>query len=234
MRLYIGTSGFAYKGWKGSFYPQGIAERDLLSWYARQFNAVEINSTFYRFPTLAGLATWASQVPGSFRFSIKVPQRITHAKRLYDVDEDLHYLIDTITTLGPRLGPLLFQLPPRFQLDRASLEDLIAQLPPKLRVAFEFRHPSWLCDEIYRLLADNGCALGFNDEIMTTLRATTDWGYLRLRRGEYTAADLTAMASQVLGQPWKSAYVFFKHESPDAPGLAQQWREIASKVARST
>ena len=228
MYLHVGTSGFAYRGWKGSFYPQGIAERDLLGWYARQFDAVEINNTFYRFPTVAGLATWASQVPEKFQFSIKVPQLITHVKRMHNVEEDLDYLIETVAPLGPRLGPLLFQLPPRLVRDMASLEDLIAQLPPGLQVAFEFRHPSWFCEDVYRLLGTNGHALCFNDQTMAALHATADWGYLRLRRHDYSEATLTAAVNQVLSQDWKAAWVFFRHESTGAPRLAHQWREIAS------
>lgn len=231
MQLFVGTSGFAYKNWRGSFYPRDIRDDDMLSWYARELSAVEINSTFYRFPTVPGLATWAARVPESFRFAIKVPRRITHIKQLHDVDEELHYLVETVTTLGPRLGPLLFQLPPHAPMDIARLQDLAPQLPPSLQVAFEFRHRSWFCDEVFAWFEREGYALCFNDANDIELHPTTDWGYLRLRRESYTEAELATTATRALAQPWRSAYVFIKHEAADSPLLARHWAQMAREAA---
>ncbi len=230
MDLYVGTSGFAYKAWKGSFYPEAIAEKAMLGWYAEQLNAVEINSTFYRFPTSAGLKAWGAQVPDGFRFAIKVPQRITHTKRLHDVDDDVGYLVDTVTTLGPRLGPLLFQTPPNLKRDVASLENLAWLMPPGLRVAFEFRHQSWFCEEVYRLLRKEGHALCFNDALMGMPHPGADWGYFRLRREQYTEADLTTSIETLRAQPWREAYVFIKHEAPDSPLLARRFGQLAREA----
>lgn len=228
MELHVGTSGFAYTEWKGGFYPERLAEREMLGWYSHRFDTVEINNTFYRFPTAKGIAAWAAQVPAGFRFAIKVPQRITHIKRLRDVDGDVRYLLDTVTELGPRLGPLLFQMPPRLPLALELLEEVTAQLPPGLRVAFEFRDRRWLVEPVYRLLQRQGCALCFNDTAGAPLHPTTDWGYLRLRRERYGDSDLERIAGEVLDQPWYEAFVYFKHEAPDAPSLAHRWAAIAT------
>lgn len=231
MHLYVGTSGFAYRAWKGTFYPAELNDRELLAGYARQLKAVEIDSTFYRFPTLATLKAWAAQVPEGFRFAIKIPRRITHFKRLHDVDDDLGFFVETVQTLGDRLGPLLFQLPPNMPVDLAHLEDVGARLPPGFRIVFEFRHPSWFCDPVYRLLEKAGYALCFNDALMPELHPTTDWGYLRLRRDRYDEAALRESVKKVLAQPWREAYVFVKHEAPDSPLLARQWARIAATLA---
>jgi uncharacterized protein YecE (DUF72 family) len=227
MQLHVGTSGFAYREWIGAFYPTGIRDREMLAWYARQLDAVEINNTFYRFPSAAGLAAWAAQVPAHFQFAIKVPQRITHIKRLRDVSEDVARLLDTASTLGARLGPLLFLLPSRMPLNLDALGDVLDLLPPAVRVAFEFRDAQWHCDAVYDVLAQHGCALCFDDATMPAPRATTDWGYVRLRREHYGNDALLAAAGQVLASPWREAYVFIKHEAPDSPLLAQKWSTLA-------
>ncbi len=230
MQLYVGTSGFAYKQWRGAFYPEKTRADEMLAWYATRLNAVEINSTFYRFPTPAGVAGWAGQVPEQFRFAFKVPQRITHVRRLHDTDEDIGYLLETLASLGPRLGPLLFQLPPRMKPDLPALEDLTARIPPGIRIAFEFRNPDWLCDRVFALLQSQRCALCYNDTIMPTLRSTTDWGYLRLRQDHYSDRELSSIAKQVLSQPWCEAFVFFKHEAPGVPLLATRWAALADRM----
>jgi uncharacterized protein YecE (DUF72 family) len=229
MQLFAGTSGFAYKTWRGSFYPLELRDDEMLPWYARQLTAVEINSTFYRFPTPAGLAAWASRVPENFRFAIKVPRRITHIKRLKGVDDELHYLVETVMTLGNRLGPLLFQLPPNFPADLSLLEDLAPGLPPPVQAAFEFRHRSWFCEPVYRILAREAYALCFNDSSDAELHATADWGYVRLRKEQYSETDLENAATLVSDQPWGTAYVFFKHEAPDSPVLARHWAQLAAR-----
>jgi uncharacterized protein YecE (DUF72 family) len=231
MRLHVGTSGFSYREWKGAFYPEGVGDRELLAFYARRLDAVEINNTFHRFPTAAGLAAWAAQVPARFRFALKVPQRITHQKRLRNAGDDLDYLLGTLAGLGPHRGPLLFQCPPRMPLDLDALTDLTGQLPPGQPAAFEFRDPRWHCDAVYRLLEAQGCALCFNDASMAAPRPTADWGYVRLRRDGYSDEGLRAAAAAVLAQPWREVYVFVKHEAPDVPVVAGRWRELATELA---
>jgi uncharacterized protein YecE (DUF72 family) len=149
MRLHTGTSGFAYKEWKGTFYPQELPAADMLRFYSRHFSTVEINNTFYRLPAESTLLQWAEQVPPNFTFVLKASQRITHQKRLKDAAEPLDYFVRTATVLGNALGPLLFQLPPNLKKDAPRLHDFLALLPPRMRCAFEFRHSSWLDDEVF-------------------------------------------------------------------------------------
>ncbi len=227
MELYVGTSGFAYKEWVGPFYPPRTRDSQLLGHYAQRLNAVEINNTFYRFPTPAGLSTWAAQVPTHFRFAIKAPRRITHVQRLRDVDRELSHLVDTVRVLGNRLGPLLFLLPPRMPLNIEALGDMLCQMPPDLPLAFAFRDPQWLRDSVFSLLSEHGCAVCFEDALMPAPVATTDWGYVRLRRPQYRDTTLAAAAAQVLAQPWRTAYVFIKHEA-DSPLLASRFATLAN------
>ncbi|MCK9532327.1 MAG: DUF72 domain-containing protein [Gammaproteobacteria bacterium] len=228
MKLYVGTSGFAYKEWIGPFYAPGTRDSQWLGSYARRLKVVEINTTFYRFPTAAGLSAWVAQVPSHFRFAIKAPRRITHVKRLRDVDGELSHLVDTVKVLGNRLGPLLFLLPPRMPLNIDALRDMLCQAPPGLQIAFAFRDPQWLRDSVFSLLSEHDCAVCFEDALMPAPVVTTDWGYVRLRRPQYSDASLAAAAAQVLAQPWRTAYVFIKHEAPDSPLLAQRFATLAN------
>src|SRR5919198_1219205 len=163
LRVHVGTSGYNYAEWKGSFYPTDLPASRMLGYYAERFATVEINATFYRMPTPKTLGGWAATVADGFTFALKAPQRITHFARLRDVDEPVRYFCDTARTLGPKLGPLLFQLPPTFVKDLGRLADLLALLPPGLQVAFEFRHPSWLVDDIYERLRRANAALCIAD-----------------------------------------------------------------------
>jgi len=211
----IGTSGYSYAEWKGNFYPEKIAAKDMLRYYAERFPTVEINNTFYRMPKEALLNGWAEQVPESFTFVIKASQRITHIKRLKDVGEELTYLIRVTSTLGARLGPLLFQLPPNFRKDVPRLKSFFEAMPERRRTAVEFRHASWFDDEVFQTLRDQGAALCVADtgeEPAVPLVATTDWGYLRLRREDFSDAELGEWARRIREQPWGDAFVFMKHE----------------------
>ncbi len=152
MTVRVGTSGYNYPEWKGTFYPADLPASKMLAYYVERFRTVEINATFYRMPTAKTLAAWRDAAPDGFTFVLKAPQRITHMARLRDVDEPLRYFCETARTLGPRLGPLLFQLPPNFKKAADRLGDLCAKLPPDLRAAFEFRHGSWFDEEVYALL----------------------------------------------------------------------------------
>ena len=230
MRLLVGTSGYSYKEWKGSFYPRDLPASELLAYYATRLPAVEINNTFYRLPRESVLEGWAGATGEAFRFAIKASRRITHFRRLRDVDELLQYLLDTVQVLGDRLGPLLFQLPPNFKRDDQVLGGFLELLPPRCRAAFEFRHDSWFDDEVYALLSGHGnAALVASDRAggdAPPVVATAGFGYLRLRRTDYDAADLEAWAARVRQQPWDEAFVFFKHEeTAGGPDLADRFAE---------
>ncbi len=217
MRLHVGTSGYSYAEWKGTFYPQGMPAAKMLEFYAAQFGTVEINNTFYRMPEAKMLEKWLSQVPPAFLFALKAPQRITHQKRLVDAGEDVQHFCEVATTLGDRLGPLLFQLPPYARKDTAKLRDFIVTLPPAPRVAMEFRHDSWCDEEVYAILRQRDIALCLSDtDEVTNLAAlivpTASWGYMRLRRTDYPGNMLAEWRERIESQPWSEAFVFFKHE----------------------
>src|SRR5437588_1605999 len=152
MDLHVGTSGYSYKEWKGSFYPEKLPAKEMLSYYASRLPAVELNNTFYRLPQRSMVENWRAQVPANFRFAVKASQRITHFKRLKDVGDDARYLLETVSALEDRLGVVLFQLPPNMKKDSARLEGLLESLPATTRFAFEFRHPSWFEDDVLALL----------------------------------------------------------------------------------
>jgi uncharacterized protein YecE (DUF72 family) len=225
--LRIGTSGWNYTEWKGSFYPADLKAAGMLPYYAERFSTVEVNNTFYRMPTATTVEGWASAVPTRFTFVLKAPQRITHFARLRDVDGPVRFFCDTARLLGGKLGPLLFQLPPNFKVDPGRLADLLALLPPDLRAAFEFRNASWFTDEVYTRLAGRNAALCIadNDDGATPAVATADWGYLRLRATGYTDDDLRGWLATMrrIGPGWRDAFVFFKHEDKGTgPALARR------------
>lgn len=226
MRVRVGTSGFAYKEWKGSFYPEEIPADAMLRFYAEHFATVEINNTFYRMPSESLLARWGAEVPTGFTFVLKAPLRITHIKRIGDVREDVQYLLGVAAVLGERLGPLLFQLPPSMKKDVTRLRDFLATVPAGYRPALEFRHPSWQDEEVHAALRERGAALCVADtdeEPAAAIIPTSRWGYLRLRRITYDDAALASWANRIREQPWDEAFVFFKHEDAGVgPRLASR------------
>jgi uncharacterized protein YecE (DUF72 family) len=235
MQLLAGTSGFAYAEWKGSFYPEELPAREMLAHYAAKLPAVEINNTFYRLPKASVLEGWAAQVPGDFRFSIKASRRITHFGRLAGVESETAYLLETCAKLGPRLGALLFQLPPNLPADLPRLERFLELLPAGTPAAFELRHPSWHTPEIEAVLAARACTLVTadtdDDETPAELARGASWGYLRLRRTAYDRAALAGWAQRIAAQGWERALVFFKHEDEGTgPALAAQFLEMAGRV----
>ena len=231
MNLFVGTSGYSYKEWKGNFYPEDLPAKEMLSYYSRRLPAVEINNTFYRLPQASMVENWKVQVPESFRFSIKATQRITHIKRLKNCAEETKYLMETAALLGERLGVVLFQLPPNSKKDAERLREFLEYLPTNTRSAFEFRHDSWLDDEIDDLLQARNCALVVSDtdaKPLASINATADWGYLRLRRTAYSDDDLKSWMQLVKDQKWKEAFVFFKHEDEGVgPKLAAQFMKLS-------
>jgi uncharacterized protein YecE (DUF72 family) len=217
MRVLVGTSGYSYKEWKGTFYPDDLPAAKMLPFYASRFKTVEINNTFYRMPDAKMLEKWAGEVPDDFTFILKAPQRITHQKKLAGTQDDVRYFFDAAAVMGSKLGPVLFQLPPYSHKDAARLHDFIEELPADRPVAFEFRHDSWFSDDIYALLRERDAALCVSDTDEVTdpdrlLVPTASWGYLRLRRTEYSSGGLGDWAQRLKKQNWNSAYVFFKHE----------------------
>lgn len=231
MNLWVGTSGFAYKEWKGVFYPEDLSDKEMLPHYASRLPAVEINNTFYRMPTEKLLLGWAAQVPERFRFSIKASRRITHQKKLADAAEETEYLLRTVSVLADRMGPVLFQLPPYLRKDVGLLTSFLDLLPSTVPAAFEFRHASWLDDATLDQLAARGVALcvAETEEGLDAPRlGTAGWGYLRLRRTDYSEEDLAAWAERVASQGWSDAYVFFKHEEEaEGPKFAERFLELA-------
>jgi uncharacterized protein YecE (DUF72 family) len=234
MRLYVGTSGYSYKEWKGIFYPEDLPDSEMLRFYSRNLPAVEINNTFYRMPGEAMLTTWAERVPPDFRFVLKASRKITHSKPLKNKDDEVKYLFKTAEKLEDKLGAIFFQLPPYLRRDIGLLSDFLKIVPSSSRAVFEFRHRSWFDDEpeaLCEIMRNNGCAICCSDsenKDLAKLIATTDWGYLRLRRPDYSETDLLDWTRRIKSQDWHSVYVFFKHEdSAMGPQQARHFLDLA-------
>jgi uncharacterized protein YecE (DUF72 family) len=230
MRFFVGTSGYSYKEWKGSFYPEKLPAKEMLGYYAKAFSTVEINNTFYRMPAPSVLESWSMQVPENFRFVLKAPQAITHFKRLKDAEDSTERFVQVASVLKGRLGPLLFQLPPNFKKDLPRLGAFLDLIPAGTAVAFEFRHESWFGDDVYARLRAKSCALCVADSEdlpAPDLVNTARWGMLRLRREEYSKQRLVEWVDKAKSQNWDEAYVFFKHEdSGTAPKFANRFLEL--------
>jgi uncharacterized protein YecE (DUF72 family) len=224
MRVLVGTSGYSYKEWKGPFYPKDVSAAGFLEYYAAHLPTVEINNTFYRMPTEKLVEGWAAVTPETFTFSVKAPQRITHIAKLVNAADPTNVFVRTMAKLGPRLGPLLFQLPPFQRKDVPRLAAFLDTVPRDARVAFEFRHASWFDDEVWAVLRARGVALcvAEGESLVSPLVATADWGYVRLRRDEYPDEILADWAAKIRAQPWKEAFVYVKHDEGDAPGVARR------------
>jgi uncharacterized protein YecE (DUF72 family) len=220
-----GTSGFNYPEWKGRFYPADLPSAQMLAYYAGCFPTVEINYTFYRMPSPRLLEGWAAQVPDDFTFTLKAPRRITHDSRLRHCGDLVRGFCEAAAVLGPRLGVLLFQLAPSLKCDLEVFDAFLADLPPRVRAAFEFRHPSWLDSAVYDRLRARNLALCLADSAdrHTPFEVTADYGYVRLRDEGYDDAALAEWASRVGGEPaWRDAFVYFKHEDEGrGPELAR-------------
>jgi len=223
----IGTSGYNFKEWRGSFYPPEVDESAMLRFYAERFNSVEMNYTFYRLPNVRTLQGWAKETPPDFLFSVKAPRRITHDLRLRDAGDAVTYFCDTAKALKSHLGAMLFQLPPFLKKDLPRLEDFLHQLPPGFRPVFEFRNASWLADDVFECLRrfDVAVCIGENDERCTPFEVTAGFGYFRLRKSQYSDAEIATWADRIAAAPWDEAYVYFKQE---VDGLAPTY---AGKLA---
>jgi len=234
MKIFVGTSGYGYKEWKGIFYPENISPKEMLRFYSGRLGSVEINNTFYHMPTESVLASWAEQVPEGFIFALKAPQVITHIKRLRNVGEETEYLFRTLSVLDRKLGPVLFQFPKSFHADYPALADFISLVPLNMSCAFEFRSPSWLKVEILDLLRKRGyslCVADIDENPTNEIISTATWGYLRLRRSDYTDADLSQWMERTLSQKWEKAFVFFKHEEEaKGPEMAVRFRKLTDSL----
>jgi uncharacterized protein YecE (DUF72 family) len=225
--IYVGTSGYNYPEWKGSFYPADLAAAKMLPYYAARFPTVEINYTFYRMPSEKLLSGWTSHVPADFRFTLKAPRRITHDAKLVNCADLTAEFCRVAGTLGTQLGALLFQLPPSLKKDLARLDAFLDTLPPRAPAAFEFRHPSWFDAEVFARLRDRRTALCVADSelLETPLEVTADFGYFRLRDEGYQPADIEAWAHKIgaLRERCPEIYVYFKHEEHGlGPAFARQ------------
>jgi uncharacterized protein YecE (DUF72 family) len=221
VKLLAGTSGYAFKEWKGAFYPKDLKDDGMLGFYSSRFPAVEINNTFYRLPRENVLRDWAAQVPETFTFSIKASQRITHYARLKEESASLvEYLLKNTSTLGNRLGPILFQLPPNLKKDVNRFRGFLGLLPEDRRYVFEFRHESWFDEEVFSAMRDRDIAMCISeqDDFRCPVVCTSTWGYLRLHKLDYDATALTDWAKCVTSQSWSEAYVFFKHDESESGG----------------
>jgi uncharacterized protein YecE (DUF72 family) len=234
-KLYVGTSGWGYPTWKPAFYPEKTKQKDFLSFYATQLNAVEVNYTFRHMVSEKSVTGWLSETPAEFRFAIKAHQTITHIRRLKNAAEPLQRFVESLRTLdsAARLGPALFQLPPNLKCDVGLLREFLAMLPPKLRATFEFRHASWFADEVYQALKDRDVALCIaeDEERETPDVATASFRYYRLRKPGYTAEELKIKTEKLRkAASEREVFAFFKHEEDPQSAV---WAVEALKQART-
>jgi uncharacterized protein YecE (DUF72 family) len=229
MRTLVGTSGYSYKEWKGAFYPRELPAAAYLRYYAERLPTVEVNNTFYRMPTAKLVAGWAQQVPEDFVFAVKAPQRITHNAKLQNAYETTATFVRVAQELGPRLGPLLFQLPPFLRKDVSRLSAFLDECPKGPRYAFEFRHTSWFDEDVWATLRTHNASLcvAEGESLKSPVVATADWGYVRLRRDAYPDDVLDAWAQTIAAQPWKETFVYLKHDEGAAPTVAAR---LAAKM----
>jgi uncharacterized protein YecE (DUF72 family) len=214
MNVLVGTSGYNYPEWRGTFYPEKFSTDKMLAFYAERFRTVEINYTFYRMPTEKLLKGWADGTPEEFTFTLKAPRRITHDSKLQRCEDTLQAFCGAARTLGPKLATLLFQLPPNFKKNADVLKAFVDLLPEGTRAAFEFRHESWLDAETYGTLRSRNIALCIADseKMSTPVEVTADYAYLRLRDEGYQQPDIERWAATVRSLPVTDAFVYFKHE----------------------
>jgi uncharacterized protein YecE (DUF72 family) len=232
--ILAGASGYSFKEWCGTFYPEKTKAEDMLAFYSARLPTVEINNTFYRMPRTPMLENWAAITPPDFRFAIKAPRRITHMSRLKpeSVGDSVDFLYKALEALGPKRGPVLFQLPPNLKKDLARLEAFLPMLPKDHRAAFEFRNDTWFDEDVYAALRSTGASLCFSereDDAPPPLVETAPWGYVRLRLEEYSEADLAQWAGRLAKTGWRESFVYFMHE-PTAPAYAATLMRLAKKA----
>ncbi len=234
MNLYVGTSGFSYKEWKGRFYPENMPAKDMLSYYASHFQAVELNNTFYRLPQKSIINTWTAQVPDNFRFTMKASQGITHFRRLKDSANATRLMLERFEALEKRLGAVIFRLPPDMKKDVKRLDTFLKHLPTDTPAAFQLEDPTWIDDDVSALLRSQNralCVVDTDEVPADQINNTADWGYVRLRRASYSKSELKKWITKIRAQKWKETYVFFKHEDEGTgPKLAAQFLNLANNA----
>jgi uncharacterized protein YecE (DUF72 family) len=223
-QVLAGASGYSFKEWKGTFYPDKMKPEEMLAFYSGRLPTVEINNTFYRMPQTSVLEGWARTVPDAFRFGIKASRRITHMSRIKPDSsaEPLGFLYRNLASLGPKRGPVLFQLPPNLKKDLPRLAEFLTLLPAGHNAAFEFRNDTWFEDDVYAALKGAGAALVLSereDNAPPPLVETAPWGYVRLRLETYSEDDLRKWAERFAATGWGETFVYFMHE-PTAPAYA--------------
>ena len=237
-KLFTGTSGWAYPQWKPEFYPAKLAPAKFLGYYGTRLNSVELNYTFRRFPTEKLLSGWIAATPADFRFAVKAHQNITHVKRLKDAEEWTSRFLASLAPLrqAGKLGPVLFQLPPFLRCDLPRLKDFLAQLPRVTRVAFEFRHESWFCDEVFGALRGANAALcqAESEKLETPSVQTADFNYFRLRKQSYSPKQRAELANEAFELAQRGdVFTYFKHEDTPEGALYAEELLAAAKQAES-
>lgn len=231
-KLLAGASGYSFKEWKGTFYPEKAKPEEMLAFYSERLPTVEINNTFYQMPKVAVLENWARTTPESFKFAIKASRRITHMSRLKadSAADSVNFLYRNLAALGAKRGPVLYQLPPFLKKDLPRLTEFLALLPERHGAAFEFRNETWFADDVYDALKSAGAALCLSereDNAPPPLVETATWGYVRLRLETYSDEELEAWAQRLAATAWGETYVYFMHE-PTAPAYAQTLMKFAA------
>jgi len=225
-RIFVGTSGFSYKEWKGIFYPEDLPAKEYLSFYAKHFHTTEINNTFYKTPSVRVTEQWCNGVPKDFSFTLKLNQKITHIKRLKNADKEMTWFLEGAAGLRDKLGTILVQLPPYAKADNEALENFLGRYATRARLAFEFRHDSWFQDDVYQLLRKFKGALAMveAEERDAVKEVTSDFIYMRLRKGDYSKKELNHWAKWIQEQQ-ADVYCYLKHDEK-APILAKQLIEM--------
>lgn len=237
--VHVGTSGWHYSHWKGPFYPEKMPARDFLKFYCRKFHTVEINNSFYRLPEASTLRAWKAEVPPDFIFAVKGSRYITHMKKLKDPEQSLARFMERIVELGEKLGPVLFQLPPRWPFHPERLQAFMAALPPGFRYALEFRDPTWINDRTYQALADHGaafCIYEFSGYLSPRV-VTAGFVYLRLHgpkgpyQGCYDRPTLAGWAEAIQGWAAQGKEVFCYFDNDEAGFAALNALELQEMLA---
>lgn len=232
-RISVGTSGWAYAGWKPGFYPKEVPAKDFLKYYASQLNSVEVNFTFRQRLTAKVADNWLASTPSEFYFTFKAHQAITHYRRLKDVDELVKGFFESLEGFlrAGKLGAVMFQVPHNLKVDLTLFEAFLDRLPRAARNVIEFRHASWLNEEVYAAMRQRNvgfCVTEGTDELTTPDIATADFRYYRLRRGDYKPEEIAAMAAKLRAATEKTAFVYYKHE--ETPEGALCGRELLQRL----
>lgn len=240
MTVWIGTSGWQYRDWRGRMYPRGRPMGTWLEWYADRFATVESNNAFYRLPERRVFEAWADRTPDDFMMTVKVSRYLTHILRLRDPEEPVERFVERVAGLGAKLGPVLLQLPPQLRCDAERLSGTLDQFPAGMRVAVEFRHPTWFVDEIRSLLTERGAALCLADRRrpLTPLWRTADWTYLRFHEGRadprpcYGRTALDSWARR-LAEGWTADEEVWVYFNNDPRGCAPRDAARFARLARA-